>query len=165
MCVQCNPEGEVQPVALATLLIYKLTACPLFVLLSCTTLPRVVPACYRRCFPQHLKSHRSHDIVLLCVDCHQVRPACVYAVMYTCTKQKEVKKSDQRCCCGLAKGLQQGQARLGFGEELAGMGWDPFVVQCGAVSKPEHSWCEAVCLSAPPALLNLCRWRTKQLSG
>jgi hypothetical protein len=33
---------------------------------------RVVPACYRRCFPAHLKSHRSHDIVLLCVDCHQV---------------------------------------------------------------------------------------------
>lgn len=34
---------------------------------------RVVPACYRRCFPTHLKSHRSHDIVLLCLDCHQVR--------------------------------------------------------------------------------------------
>eukprot|EP00775_Hariotina_reticulata_P003770 gene3770-4029_t len=32
---------------------------------------RVVPACYRRCFPPHLKSHRSHDIVLLCIDCHQ----------------------------------------------------------------------------------------------
>lgn len=23
-------------------------------------------------FPEHLKSHRSHDIVLLCVDCHEV---------------------------------------------------------------------------------------------
>lgn len=22
-------------------------------------------------FPEHLKSHRSHDIVLLCVDCHE----------------------------------------------------------------------------------------------
>eukprot|EP00879_Flechtneria_rotunda_P011906 GHRR01012435.1.p1 GENE.GHRR01012435.1~~GHRR01012435.1.p1 ORF type:complete len:931 (+),score=387.60 GHRR01012435.1:2246-5038(+) len=33
---------------------------------------RVVPACYRRCFPSHLKSHRSHDILLLCFDCHQV---------------------------------------------------------------------------------------------
>jgi cobalt/nickel-transporting P-type ATPase D len=33
---------------------------------------RVVPACYRRSFPVHMKSHRSHDIVLLCVDCHHV---------------------------------------------------------------------------------------------
>ncbi|BDA45050.1 probable exosome component 10 at N-terminal half [Coccomyxa sp. Obi] len=32
---------------------------------------RVVPACYRRYFPVHLKSHRSHDVVLLCFDCHQ----------------------------------------------------------------------------------------------
>ena len=32
---------------------------------------QVVPACYRRHFPKHLKSHRSHDIVLLCIDCHQ----------------------------------------------------------------------------------------------
>lgn len=28
---------------------------------------RVVPACYRRAMPVSLKSHRSHDIVLLCV--------------------------------------------------------------------------------------------------
>lgn len=33
---------------------------------------RVVPACYRRNFPVQWKSHRSHDIVLLCVDCHHV---------------------------------------------------------------------------------------------
>ncbi|KAK9908142.1 hypothetical protein WJX75_003265 [Coccomyxa subellipsoidea] len=33
---------------------------------------RVVPACYRRYFPVHLKSHRSHDVVLLCFDCHQI---------------------------------------------------------------------------------------------
>eukprot|EP00884_Botryococcus_braunii_P003253 jgi/Botrbrau1/12929/Bobra.92_1s0009.1 len=33
---------------------------------------KVVPACYRRHFPLHLKSHRSHDVVLLCVDCHEV---------------------------------------------------------------------------------------------
>ncbi|KAK9816641.1 hypothetical protein WJX72_003201 [[Myrmecia] bisecta] len=32
---------------------------------------RVVPSCYRRNFPVYLKSHRSHDIVLLCVDCHE----------------------------------------------------------------------------------------------
>ena len=33
---------------------------------------RVVPSCYRRALPIHLKSHRSHDVVLLCVTCHEV---------------------------------------------------------------------------------------------
>lgn len=33
---------------------------------------RILPACYRRFLPTHLKSHRSHDVVLLCVDCHSV---------------------------------------------------------------------------------------------
>eukprot|EP00271_Cylindrocystis_brebissonii_P017801 TRINITY_DN4772_c0_g2_i1.p1 TRINITY_DN4772_c0_g2~~TRINITY_DN4772_c0_g2_i1.p1 ORF type:complete len:969 (+),score=144.85 TRINITY_DN4772_c0_g2_i1:140-2908(+) len=33
---------------------------------------RLVPSCYRQHYPEHLKSHRSHDIVLLCVDCHEV---------------------------------------------------------------------------------------------
>ncbi|KAI5079547.1 hypothetical protein GOP47_0005026 [Adiantum capillus-veneris] len=33
---------------------------------------RVIPSCYRQYFPEHLKSHRSHDIVLLCVDCHEI---------------------------------------------------------------------------------------------
>ncbi|KAL5730734.1 hypothetical protein ACHQM5_003527 [Ranunculus cassubicifolius] len=32
---------------------------------------RIIPSCYRKHFPEHLKSHRSHDIVLLCVDCHE----------------------------------------------------------------------------------------------
>ncbi|KAK8490104.1 hypothetical protein V6N11_081573 [Hibiscus sabdariffa] len=36
---------------------------------------RVIPSCYRVHFPEHLKSHRSHDIVLLCVDCHEVAHA------------------------------------------------------------------------------------------
>jgi cation-transporting P-type ATPase D len=27
-------------------------------------------------FPEHLKSHRSHDIVLLCVDCHERSCCC-----------------------------------------------------------------------------------------
>ena len=31
----------------------------------------IVPSCYRRHFPLPLKSHRSHDIVLLCIDCHE----------------------------------------------------------------------------------------------
>lgn len=31
---------------------------------------KVVPACYRRHLPIYMKSHRSHDIVLLCIDCH-----------------------------------------------------------------------------------------------
>jgi cation-transporting P-type ATPase D len=32
---------------------------------------RVVPACYRRALPVALKSHRSHDVVLLCMGCHE----------------------------------------------------------------------------------------------
>ncbi|GLI59187.1 hypothetical protein VaNZ11_001019 [Volvox africanus] len=32
---------------------------------------RVLPACYRRPMPAALKSHRSHDVVLLCIDCHE----------------------------------------------------------------------------------------------
>ena len=36
---------------------------------------RVVPSCYRHAFPERLKSHRSHDIVLLCVDCHEAAHA------------------------------------------------------------------------------------------
>jgi hypothetical protein len=32
---------------------------------------RIVPQCYRRNMPHGMKSHRSHDIVLLCVFCHQ----------------------------------------------------------------------------------------------
>ena len=33
---------------------------------------RIVPTCYRKFFPLKFKSHRSHDIVLLCVNCHEV---------------------------------------------------------------------------------------------
>ncbi|KAG9150036.1 hypothetical protein Leryth_010093 [Lithospermum erythrorhizon] len=36
---------------------------------------RIIPSCYRMHFPEQLKSHRSHDIVLLCVDCHEVAHA------------------------------------------------------------------------------------------
>jgi cation-transporting P-type ATPase D len=33
---------------------------------------RVVPVCYRRALPEKFKSHRSHDVLLLCVGCHEV---------------------------------------------------------------------------------------------
>lgn len=33
---------------------------------------RVVPSCYRRAMPERLKSHRSHDVLLLCIGCHEV---------------------------------------------------------------------------------------------
>ncbi|XP_073148987.1 protein RRP6-like 3 [Henckelia pumila] len=36
---------------------------------------RIIPSCYRIHFPEHLKSHRSHDIVLVCVDCHEIAHA------------------------------------------------------------------------------------------
>jgi len=31
----------------------------------------VVPYCYRRYFPLELKSHNFHDVLLLCVECHE----------------------------------------------------------------------------------------------
>jgi cobalt/nickel-transporting P-type ATPase D len=33
---------------------------------------RVVPQAYRRALPAHYKSHRSHDVLLLCVSCHEI---------------------------------------------------------------------------------------------
>ncbi|KAL6747759.1 hypothetical protein V8C86DRAFT_3033466 [Haematococcus lacustris] len=36
----------------------------------------IVPHCYRRYFPLHYKSHLSHDIVLLCLRCHQECSKC-----------------------------------------------------------------------------------------
>jgi cation-transporting P-type ATPase D len=30
----------------------------------------IIPALYRTHFPENLKAHRSHDVVLLCIDCH-----------------------------------------------------------------------------------------------
>ena len=32
----------------------------------------VIPILYRSCFPENLKSHKSHDVVLLCLDCHEM---------------------------------------------------------------------------------------------
>ena len=31
----------------------------------------IVPLLYRSCFPENLKSHKSHDVVLLCLTCHE----------------------------------------------------------------------------------------------
>lgn len=35
------------------------------------TMHHVVPRCYRRYFPDELKSHSSHDVVVLCIYCHE----------------------------------------------------------------------------------------------
>lgn len=36
------------------------------------SMPRICLLTCRKAFPAHLKSHRSHDVVLLCIFCHQV---------------------------------------------------------------------------------------------
>jgi cation-transporting P-type ATPase D len=33
---------------------------------------RVVPICYRKALPEKFKSHRSHDVLLLCIGCHEI---------------------------------------------------------------------------------------------
>ena len=32
----------------------------------------IIPIIYRSCFPENLKSHRCHDVVLLCANCHEL---------------------------------------------------------------------------------------------
>lgn len=32
----------------------------------------VVPHCFRKHFPENIKSRSSHDVVIVCVDCHQI---------------------------------------------------------------------------------------------
>ncbi|KAK9822142.1 hypothetical protein WJX74_010568 [Apatococcus lobatus] len=59
---------------------------------------RVVPACYRRHFPLHMKSHRSHDILLLCVDCHELAHSSAEAV-----KRKVAEEFDIPLVPGYAK--------------------------------------------------------------
>ena len=46
----------------------------------------VVPILYRSCFPENLKSHKSHDVVLLCMECHE-KASKVYE-----TKKEEISK-------------------------------------------------------------------------
>ena len=41
---------------------------------------RVIPSCYRKSFPVEFKSHRSHDIVLLCVNCHEIANSSAEAI-------------------------------------------------------------------------------------
>ena len=36
----------------------------------------VVPVAYRKHFPVAVKSHRSHDVLLICVDCHEKANVC-----------------------------------------------------------------------------------------
>lgn len=42
----------------------------------------VVPHCYRKFFPDELKSHSSHDILVMCVDCHEKYEACALDLRY-----------------------------------------------------------------------------------
>ena len=46
----------------------------------------VIPAIYRSCFPENLKSHKSHDVVLLCLECHE-KARKVYEI-----KKEEISK-------------------------------------------------------------------------
>ena len=31
----------------------------------------IIPHDYRKHFPQHFKDHMSHDVLLMCLDCHR----------------------------------------------------------------------------------------------
>lgn len=47
----------------------------------------VVPFCYRTLFPDAYKTHLSHDIVLMCIDCH------VYAEQCSQRRRKKLEKA------------------------------------------------------------------------
>ena len=46
----------------------------------------IIPTLYRSCFPENLKSHKSHDVVLLCFNCHELANK-IYA-----KKKEEISK-------------------------------------------------------------------------
>lgn len=50
----------------------------------------VVPFCYRTLFPDEYKTHLSHDVVLMCIDCH------VYAEQCSQRRRKHLEKAVQR---------------------------------------------------------------------
>ena len=50
----------------------------------------VVPFCYRTLFPDEYKTHLSHDVVLMCIDCH------VYAEQCSQRRRKQLEKAVQR---------------------------------------------------------------------
>lgn len=60
----------------------------------------VVPYCYRRYFPLELKSHNFHDVLSLCVDCHESYERKAdelkekLAIKYDAPINGEVEKSD-----------------------------------------------------------------------
>lgn len=45
----------------------------------------VVPYCYRKCFPEHIKKHNYYDVLPLCTDCHDK-----YEAKYALKKRKEL---------------------------------------------------------------------------
>jgi len=60
----------------------------------------VIPATYRQHFPLHIKSHSSHDVVLLCVGCHRLADSYNHQLKITLASEygvplEKTKKNDE----------------------------------------------------------------------
>jgi len=60
----------------------------------------VIPAAYRQHFPLHIKSHSSHDVVLLCTACHRLADSYNHHLKLTLSNEYDIplektKKNDE----------------------------------------------------------------------
>eukprot|EP00850_Spirogloea_muscicola_P020421 SM000215S06727 [mRNA] locus=s215:111800:118939:- [translate_table: standard] len=106
---------------------------------------RLVPSCYRQYFPEHLKSHRSHDIVLLCIDCHEVAHKAAERQKRQVAEDFGIPLVPARICAPLG-GLEI-TAEAAGGEELRRPGVEPSLLRRSAMALLRHG------KSMPPARL------------
>ncbi|XP_021746021.1 protein RRP6-like 3 [Chenopodium quinoa] len=94
---------------------------------------RIIPSCYRMHFPEHLKSHRSHDIVLLCVDCHEVAHAAA-------EKYKKLVAAEYRIPLYVTKVVDSGQLQHTETPELQDqeVGVSPLQLRTAAMALLRH---------------------------
>ncbi|KAK2649749.1 hypothetical protein Ddye_017238 [Dipteronia dyeriana] len=78
---------------------------------------RIIPSCYRMHFSEHLKSHRSHDIVLLCVDCHEVAHAAA-------EKYKKQIAAEFRIPLFIHRVADSGKEKVGLGSSASAMNFE-----------------------------------------
>eukprot|EP00850_Spirogloea_muscicola_P021418 SM000248S08311 [mRNA] locus=s248:1295:8491:- [translate_table: standard] len=106
---------------------------------------RLVPSCYRQYFPEHLKSHRSHDIVLLCIDCHEIAHKAAERQKRQVAEDFGIPLIPARICAPL--GSQEITAEGAGGAESRRPGVEPSLLRRSAMALLRHG------RSMPPARL------------
>eukprot|EP00850_Spirogloea_muscicola_P022332 SM000288S10784 [mRNA] locus=s288:109573:116835:- [translate_table: standard] len=106
---------------------------------------RLVPSCYRQYFPEHLKSHRSHDIVLLCIDCHEIAHKAAERQKRQVAEDFGIPLVPARICAPL--GGQEISAEGAGSAESSRPGVEPSLLRRSAMALLRHG------RSMPPARL------------